>query len=97
MTWEVVMATVKMTDYWQSDYSVKSDWTWWRASNGIQHAFIATGYGLVAAEIYSGDSYTRLSFAWNGRLYTRSWARAWGKKTAVRLAREFARHVANGD
>ena len=92
------MPKVKMVDYSQNDYSVKSDWPWWRENgSGVQSASAATEHGLVTMEIYTRDNFTRLEFAHDGRFYTRTWQRAWGKKTAVRLAREFAKQVVTGD
>ena len=92
------MPKAKMVDFSQNDYSVKSYWLWWRENgSGVQSASAATEHGLVTMEIYTNDNFTRLGFAHNGRFYTRTWQRAWGKKTAVRLAREFAKQVVTGD
>ncbi|MCA9368161.1 hypothetical protein KC887_07965 [Candidatus Kaiserbacteria bacterium] len=86
-----------MVDFSQNDYSVKSDWPWWNEHGNGAHTIVATMYGLVGVDIYMFHEYTQMEFAHNGRFYTRTWQRAWGKKTAVLLAREFAREIAGGD
>lgn len=51
-------------------------------------------HGIVA--IYQQDDITRLDYAYNGRLYIRSWPKEWGRRTICKLARQFVDDVRSG-
>jgi hypothetical protein len=83
---------VTMKDFNQWEYAISSPW--WRVTeSGIYTAAIETKRGIVFADIFPRDYYTQLSFVWDGRKYTRTWQTAWGRKTAVRLARKMVEDI----
>lgn len=87
---------VTMKDYIDSEYMIYPPW-WRKNDMGVSMAAIETQHGIVYAEIFSYDDYTKLCFVHNGRTHTRSWNRSWGRKTAVRLAREMADDIVSRD
>lgn len=85
-----------MTDFAEWDYKISAPAHFaYQCSESHQDRYVTCPQGIVAVSVerFPHTSYTRMEFAVNGRVYSRSWKREWGRKTITRLAREMAEDV----
>ena len=80
-----------------SDWSFATGPGWARLQNhGEGNGRYTTGDIILpqgTVSVYRQVDYTRLDFAYGGRVHVRQWDREWGDRTLPRLARELVRDV----
>ena len=90
---------IKKEDYWDRDIAATVHRREPYISEFTKAHIVQTPHGYVIATIHIWPqsvhrrAITVLDFAFNGRLYTRSWQREWRPRTITTLAREFVADV----